>query len=98
MGPYAFKLNMVPLFAQKPGNIYVCCTETSSCASKPLLLRCQVVKPQCLCQDSLGLKEVQMGPMTSNLTRCLIFAQKPVNINVLRPPAPKTSSCASKPL
>ena len=98
MRAYAFKLNMVPLFARKPGNIDVCCTETSSCASKPLLLRCQVVKPQCLCQDSLGLKEVQMGPMTSNLTRCLFFARKPVNITVLRPAAPKTSSFASKPL
>ena len=35
--------------------------ETSSCASKPLLVRCKLVIPQCMCQDSLGLKEVQMG-------------------------------------
>ena len=27
--------------------------------------------------------------MTSNLTRCLIFARKPVNINVLRSATPK---------
>ena len=32
---------------------------------------------------------VQMGPMTSNLTRCLIFARQPVNITVLRSAAPK---------
>ena len=30
-----------------------------------------------------------MGPMLSNLTRCLIFAQKPVNINVSKSAAPK---------
>ena len=36
----------------------VCCPETSSCASKPLLLRCKLVIPQCLGQASLGLKEV----------------------------------------
>ena len=30
-----------------------------------------------------------MGPMPSNLTRCLIFAQKPVNINVSKSAAPK---------
>ena len=39
----------------------VCCPETSSCASKPLLLRCNLVIPQCMCQVSLRLKEVQMG-------------------------------------
>ena len=39
----------------------VCCTETSSCASKPLLLRCKLVIPQCMCQVSLRLKKVQMG-------------------------------------
>ena len=39
----------------------VCCPETSSCASKPLLLRCNLVIPRCMCQVSLRLKEVQMG-------------------------------------
>ena len=39
----------------------VCCTETSSCVSKPLLLRCKLVIRKCLCQVSLGLKEVQMA-------------------------------------
>ena len=40
----------------------VCSPETSSCASKLLILRCKLVKPQCLFQVSLGLKEVLMGP------------------------------------
>ena len=38
----------------------VCCPETTSCASKPLLLRCNLVIPQCMCQVSLRLKAVQM--------------------------------------
>ena len=65
MGTHDFKYNNVPLFARKPGNINtsmsVCCPDNSSCASKPLLLRCNLVIPQCMCQVSLGLKEVQMG-------------------------------------
>ena len=39
----------------------VCCPKTSSCASKPLFLRCNLVIPQCMCQVSLRLNEVQMG-------------------------------------
>ena len=39
----------------------VCCPETGSCASKLLLLRCNLVIPRCMCQVSLRLKEVQMG-------------------------------------
>ena len=64
MGAHDFKLNKVPFFARKISEYQcfaVCCPETSSCASKPLLLRCKLVIPQCLCQVSLGLKEVQMG-------------------------------------
>ena len=65
MGTHDFKYNNVPLFARKQGNINqyfdFCFPETSSCASKPLLLRCNLVIPQCKCQVSVGLKEVQMG-------------------------------------
>ena len=75
----------------------VCCPETSSCASKPLLLRCNLVKPQCMCQVSLRLKEVQRGPMTLNITRCLFLVEKQ-GISILRCLLPETSSCASKPL
>ena len=39
----------------------VCYPETSSGASKPLLLLCNLVIPQCMCQVSLRMKEVQMG-------------------------------------
>ena len=73
MGAHDFKLNKVPFFALKSANINVSRPETSSCANKQLLLQCKLVKPQCLCQVSLGLKEVQMGPMTSNFTMCLFF-------------------------
>ena len=65
MGAHDFKLNKVSLFSKKNPSEYqcfaLCCPKTSSCASKPLLLRCKLVIPQCLCQVSLGLKEVQMG-------------------------------------
>ena len=63
MGAHDFKLNKVPLFLKKNSEYQcfdLCYPETSSCASKPLLLRCKLVIQQCLCQVSLGLKEVQM--------------------------------------
>ena len=67
----------------------VCCPETSSCASKPLLLRRQLVIPQCLCQVSLGLKEVQMGAHDFKLYIVPFLARKPVNFNVSRSAASK---------
>ena len=92
MGAHDFKLNKVPLFALKISEYQcfaVCCPETSSCASKPLLLRCKLVIPQCLCQVSLGLKEVQMGAYDFKLYNVPVLARKPVNFNVLRSAAPK---------
>ena len=67
----------------------LCCPETSSCASKPLLLRCKLVIPQCLCQVSLGLKEVQMGAHDFKLNKVSFSALKSVNINVSRSAALK---------
>ena len=67
----------------------VWCPETSSCASKPLLLRCKLVTPQCLCQVSLGLKEVEMGAHDFKLNKVPFSALKSVNINVTRSAAPK---------
>ena len=64
MGTHDFKYNKVPIFAKKNWEYQyfdVCCPETSSCASKPLLLPFNPVIPQCMCQVSLRLKEVQMG-------------------------------------
>ena len=91
MGAHDFKLIKVPLFSQKSVNINinVCCPETISCASKPLLLRCNLVKPQCLCQVSLGLKEVQMGAHDFKLIKVPLFSRKSVNINVSLSAAPK---------
>ena len=47
----------------------VCCPENSPSVSKPLLLLCKLVIPQCLCQVLLGLKEVQMGAQDFKLTK-----------------------------
>ena len=67
----------------------VCCHDTSSCASKPLLLRCNLVIPQCMCQVSLRLKEVQMGTHDFKYNKVPPFAQKPGNINISMSAAPK---------
>ena len=67
----------------------VCCPETSSCASKPLLLQCKLVIPQCLFHVSLGLKEVQMGAHDFKLYNAPFFARKPVNFNFSMSAVPK---------
>ena len=64
MGTHDFKYIKVPIFARKTGNINTsmfAATKLSSCASKPLLMRCNLFMPQYMCQVSLRLKEVQMG-------------------------------------
>ena len=67
----------------------VCCPETSSCASKPLLLRCNLVIPQCKCQVSLRLKEVQMGTHDFKYNKVPLFARKTRNINISMFATPK---------
>ena len=59
MGAHDFENNKGLFLIEKREYKYfdVCCPETSSCASKPLLLRCKLVILQCMCQVSLGLKE-----------------------------------------
>ena len=77
----------------------VCCPKTSSCASKPSQLLCKLVIRQFLFQVSLGLKEVQMGPMTSNLTWFLSLLENQ-EISMFRGfevCCTETSSSASKP-
>ena len=69
--------------------LLLCCPETSSCASKPLLLQCKLVIRQCLYKVSLGLKEGQFGAHDFNLYMVPLFARKPGNINVSRSAAPK---------
>ena len=60
MEAHDFKINMVLLFARKPGNINVSRSDATKLAlmQQAVLLRCQLVNFQCLCQVSLGLKEV----------------------------------------
>ena len=85
MGVHDFKYNKVPSFCSKTREYQyfdVCCLETSSCASKPLLLRCNLVIPQCMCQVSLRLKEVQMGTHDFKYNKLPLFARKTGNINI----------------
>ena len=92
MGTHDFKDNKVPFFARKPGGYQyfdVCCPETSSCASKPLLPRCNLLIPQCMCQVSLRLKEVQMGNHDFKYNKVPLFARKTGNINTSMSAAPK---------
>ena len=62
----------------------VCFPETSSCASKPLLLRCNLVIPQCMCQVSLRLKEVQMGAHDFKYNKVALFLLEKQGISILR--------------
>ena len=93
MGAYDFKYNKVALFLLEKNREYqyfdVCCPETSSCASKPLLPRCNLVIPQCMCQVSLRLKEVQMGAHDFKYNNVPLFAQKPGDFNISISAAPK---------
>ena len=87
MGAHDFKLIKVPLFFSKISEYQcfaVCCLKTSSCDSKPLLLRCKLIKPQCLCQVSLGLKEVRMGAHDFKRKKVTFPTLKKVNIIVSR--------------
>ena len=92
MGTHDFKYNKVPLFGRKTREYQyfdVCCPETGSCASKPLLLRCNLAIPQCMCQVSLRLKEVQMGTHDFKYNKVPHFARKPWNINTSMSADPK---------
>ena len=91
MGTNDFKYNKVPFFAKTMEYQYfdVCCPETSSCASKPLKLRCNLVIPQCMCQVLLRLKEVQMGTHDFKYHMVPLLGRKPWNINTSMSAAPK---------
>ena len=87
MGTHDLKYNKVPLFWSKNREYQyfdVCCPETSSCASKPLLLRCNLVIPQCMCQVSLRLKEVQMGTHDFEYNKVAMFLLENQGISILR--------------
>ena len=76
MGTHDFKYNKMPFCSKNREYQYfdVCCHENSSCASKPLLLLCNLVIPQCMCQVLLRLKEVQMGTHDFKYNKVPLFA------------------------
>ena len=92
MGTHDFKYNNMPFLCSKNREYQyfdVCCPKTSSCASKPLFLGCNLVKLQCMCQVSLRLKEVQMGTHDFKYNKVPFFARKTGNINTSMFAAPK---------
>ena len=91
MGTHDFKYNKVSFWLENREYQYfdVCCPESSSCASKPLYLRCNLVIPQCMCLVSLGLKAVQIGVLDFKYNNVQFFAKKIGNINTSMFAAPK---------
>ena len=83
MGPMTLNITRCLCFCSKNREYQyfdVGCPETSSYASKPLLLRCNLVITQCMCQVSIRLKEVQMGTHDFKYNKVPIVAGKPWNI------------------
>ena len=92
MGAHDFELNKVPLFSRKTVNINVSLSAALKLAlvsASRYTLPYKLVIPQCLCQVSLGLIEVQMGAHDFKLNKVPLFSLKSVNINVSRSAAPK---------
>ena len=86
METHDFKYNKVPFVCSKNMEYHsfdVCCPETNPCASKPLLLRCNLVIPQCMCQVSLRLKEVQMESHDFKYNKVPLFLERQ-GISLLR--------------
>ena len=101
MGTHVFKFKRCASFCSKTREYQyfdVCCPVTRACASKPLLLRCNLVIPQCMCQVSLRLKEVQMGTHDFKYNKVALFCSKTREYQYFDVCCPETSSCASKPL
>ena len=85
MGTHDFKYNKVPFWSKNREyqNFDVCCPESGSCASRPLLLRCKLVIPQCMCQVSLRLIEVQMGAHDFKYNKVALFLLENQGISIL---------------
>ena len=67
IGAHDFKYNKVPLFARKSREYQyfnICCPETSSCASKPLLLRCKFVISHSINTSMSAAPKVAVVPAT----------------------------------
>ena len=87
MGTHDFKHNKVPRFARKTGNIKTSMFAAPKLAlvpAKPLLLRYNLVLPQCMCQVSLRLKEVQMGTNDFKYNKVPFFLLEKQGISILR--------------
>ena len=94
MGPMTSNITRCLCFCSKTRECQyfdVCCPETRSCASKPLLLRCKLVVPQCMCQVSLRLQEVHIGANDFKYNKVPLFARKTGNINISMFAAPKVA-------
>ena len=72
----------------------VLCSQTSSCARKPLVLRHRYMLYKCMWQVSLGLKEDEMG---SQVPQCHGRGQK-FHFRYFSVSCSQTSYCARKPL
>ena len=78
MGAHDFKLNMVPLFARKSGNVNVSRSAAPKLALVPAsrFTAISISQSQCLFQVSLGLKEVQMEVNDFKLNKVPHFRSK----------------------
>ena len=84
MGTHDFKYNNVPIFARKPGNINTSMFAAPKLALVPAsryYLDVLCIIPQCMCQVSLRLKEVQMGTHDFKYNKVPLFARKTGNFN-----------------
>ena len=100
MGPMTSNLTRCLVFSEiiEYQCIDICCPKTSSCASKPLLLRCLAVNPKVLCQVLLGFKVFQMGAHGYKHNQVSSFCSKSSEYQCFEVYCPETSSCASKPI
>ena len=73
----------------------VSCSQTSSCARKPLVLRHRCIVYTSMWQVSLGLKEDEMGRQTPHYVRGGV---KKFHFRYFSVSCSQTSSCARKPL
>ena len=92
MGDHDFKLNKVPIFYQKIVNTNVSIYAALKLGLVPAsryYCDSKLVIPQCMCQVSLGLNEVQMGAYDFKLHKLPLFSRKSVNTNVSLSAAPK---------
>ena len=89
MGANDFENNKAPLFGRNTRKINTSMSAAPKLALVPLLLRCNLVIPQCICQVSLGLKEVHMGAHDVEYNKVPFLLEKTGNINTSMSAAPE---------